>query len=203
MANLAILCYHLHVSGGFFVDGFGGVTFNELLLSVIGLLAFMATFRSFFKSGLKAKKPRRPLPRKGPFRVKSNPLKQYRSPRPDYEAKARARAAEQRLNAPAAETAFNETLRNLGFVENVDYKWQDLLFYPGGYAIIDFPFWRQKVLFEVDGSSHDEPGQRNHDIGRDAYCRAQGFKVVRIKNRMALHDHNLCREIILAELKGR
>lgn len=193
--------FRADIFGSGVVAGFVG----SACLFVLAAWAVMSAFRgSFWKVGKKGPKPRCPLPRKGPFRVKSNPLKVYRPPRPDFLERARQHREEQLEKAKKNpyECAFNGCLRDLGFLEGEgkDYVWQDLMMYPGGYAIPDFHFRKLRHIFEVDGKNHNDPDQFRHDVGRDAYCRSQGIKVTRITNQIALHRPDLCRSIVLAEL---
>jgi very-short-patch-repair endonuclease len=178
------------------------MTFTEAMMFSFCLSSLMSAFKgSFWKNGLSGPKPRRPLPRKGPFRVKANPLKAYRPPRPDFLARAEACRAEQRAKAEQNiyEVTFKGYIDQLGFREGADYVWQDLLIYPGGYMIPDFHFRSRRIIFEIDGRSHAEAGQFRHDMGRDAYCRSIGIRVVRISNTVVRYKPNLCRAIVLAE----
>jgi very-short-patch-repair endonuclease len=141
------------------------------------------------------------LPRKGPFRVKSNPFKTYREPTADFKAIAYQRARAQYMNPTPAEIAFAEILRDWGYVEHRDYELQYVMFYPGNYAIFDCFFVHRKLVWELDGSNHGEAGQQNHDIGRDAYFSSQGIRTIRISNATVLRNAKACRSIVLAELE--
>jgi very-short-patch-repair endonuclease len=65
-------------------------------------------------------------------------------------------------------------LRNRRFA---GYKFRRQL--PVGSYIADFACPSAKLIVELDGSQHAES---THDIARDAYLRAQGFRVPRIWN---------------------
>lgn len=167
------------------------------------LLACLMAIRPCPKMGKRPKKPRRPLPRKGPFRTQWNAFKAYRPPRPDFKAKALQRRLELLAEARdnPAEEAFNTLLVDMGYVEDKDYVRQDLVFYPGGYAYPDFHFRSRKVFFECDGLTHAEPGQARHDGGRDRYFLGVGIRTVRISNRTVLSHPDVARAIVLAELE--
>jgi very-short-patch-repair endonuclease len=160
-------------------------------------------FRPCPKLGKVVPKPRRALAARGPFRVKDNPTKVYRQPSEGFRASAYRRRAERLAHATAGENCFQQILRNMGYVENVDYERESVCFYPGSYEIFDYFFKGRRVAFEIDGSAHNERGQHNHDLGRDEYFARQGIKTVRVTNRIVLGKPDLCRDIILAELKGR
>ena len=48
--------------------------------------------------------------------------------------------------------------------------------------IVDFYCPAEKLVIELDGSVHDNPGQANADYIRDEYLKASGFKILRIEN---------------------
>ncbi|HEY1615682.1 MAG TPA: DUF559 domain-containing protein [Rhizomicrobium sp.] len=52
--------------------------------------------------------------------------------------------------------------------------------YPVGPYIADFACLDAKLIVELDGSGHD--AQRAYDAKRDAFLRAEGFRVLRIPN---------------------
>ena len=49
-----------------------------------------------------------------------------------------------------------------------------------GPFVADFWFKHFKLILEVDGSSHN--GREGYDAMRDAWCRSNGYRVVRIRN---------------------
>jgi very-short-patch-repair endonuclease len=40
----------------------------------------------------------------------------------------------------------------------------------------------QKIIIEVDGSIHDEPGQPEYDLSRQQQLEEHGFRVLRFRN---------------------
>lgn len=173
------------------------MTLPEAILLVAVVLGIMVACP---KLGKKGPAKRKPLPRRGPFRAKENPLKQYREPRGDIRAIAEARRCERLIHATPSEERFQEILRDMGFVEWTDYEREHIHFYPGSFCLFDYYFLHQKIAVELDGSAHDDAGQHNHDIGRDEYFARNGIRTVRIRNRIVLGNPNLCRSIIMAEL---
>ena len=57
---------------------------------------------------------------------------------------------------------------------------------PVGKYIVDFQAPAIKLIIEVDGSQHDEPGQRRADAERSARLAAAGYLVLRYDNRQVL-----------------
>ena len=173
------------------------MTLPELLVALV--VVFMI-FRPVPKLGKKPKATPKPLPRRGPFRVKDNPFKVYRQPNQEMVASAYRRRTEHLANPGSCEEAFNDILKSIGLVENRDYERESICFYPGSYVLFDFFFKSRRLAFEIDGSAHDDRGQKNHDEGRDQYFARRGVKTVRIKNRVVLTRPDVCREIVKAEL---
>jgi len=70
--------------------------------------------------------------------------------------------------------------------------------------IVDFLCAEARVIVELDGTPHERPGQQAHDERRDAFLRAQGFRVLRFSNDLMLGNGNLVldtvRQAIEAEL---
>ena len=52
---------------------------------------------------------------------------------------------------------------------------------PIGPIIVDFAWLSARLVIEVDGGSHGLPGHAEPDRERDAYLKAQGFEVIRIR----------------------
>lgn len=52
--------------------------------------------------------------------------------------------------------------------------------FPIGSYIVDFFSRESKLIVEIDGGGHDLPDQKAKDQERDAYLKAQGYKVVRV-----------------------
>jgi very-short-patch-repair endonuclease len=48
--------------------------------------------------------------------------------------------------------------------------------------IVDFACLKSKLVIEIDGAQHGEPGQLQRDAERDARLAAAGFKVLRFWN---------------------
>jgi very-short-patch-repair endonuclease len=59
----------------------------------------------------------------------------------------------------------------------VDFKFRRQV--PIDHFIADFVCFSARLIVELDGSQHAES---THDITRDAYLRAQGFRLLRIWN---------------------
>lgn len=59
---------------------------------------------------------------------------------------------------------------------------------PIGPYIVDFLCVEKKLIIEIDGDSHYEPGAQERDGKREAYLRAQGFNVLRVGNRQTAED---------------
>lgn len=59
---------------------------------------------------------------------------------------------------------------------------------PIGPFIVDFLCAEMKLIIEIDGDSHWEPGAQEHDRKRETYLRAQGFEILRFGNRETLHS---------------
>ncbi|WP_242125298.1 DUF559 domain-containing protein [Sphingobium sp. Sx8-8] len=51
---------------------------------------------------------------------------------------------------------------------------------PIGPYFADFICREARLIIELDGSSHDNSA--DHDVRRDAYCRAQGYSILRFSN---------------------
>lgn len=192
--NHPVLIYHFSMRLG----ELSNLTLPETILLVLVLLGIMGLLIP--KLGKRARKARRALPRKGPFRVKDNPFKTYRAPNPDIVAIAQARRQERLQNATVAEDRFQEILQSMGFLEWQDYERESVMFYPGSFCLFDYFFKKSKIVFELDGSAHDDRGQHAHDEGRDLYFARQGIRTVRIRNKIVMGNDKLCRTIIAAEL---
>ncbi|NNM72275.1 endonuclease domain-containing protein [Enterovirga aerilata] len=57
---------------------------------------------------------------------------------------------------------------------------------PIGRYVVDFVCFDARLIVELDGRPHDDPGQRAHDRARDAWLRAEGFRVLRFPNDLLL-----------------
>ena len=63
--------------------------------------------------------------------------------------------------------------------------------------IVDFLCFDRKLIIEIDGDSHYEPGAQEYDEKREAYLCAQGFTVLRLGNMETVQDI----EAVLAKLR--
>ena len=68
--------------------------------------------------------------------------------------------------------------------------------------IVDFYCPSEKLIIELDGSSHDNPGQVNADYDRDNDLKTLGLKVLRIENDMVFRHPEQTLEIIKGQFKG-
>jgi len=55
----------------------------------------------------------------------------------------------------------------------------------------------------VDGPTHDDPFQKEHDAARDSWLRAQGWTVLRFSNDLAMGGMDLLLGRIRSHLKDR
>jgi very-short-patch-repair endonuclease len=51
-----------------------------------------------------------------------------------------------------------------------------------GAYVVDFVCFPRKLVLELDGPQHLEPGARDHDHRRTAWLVSQGFRVIRFRN---------------------
>jgi len=54
-------------------------------------------------------------------------------------------------------------------------KWKSTRF------IADFVDEKNKIVYEIDGSSHTIPGRKDRDMRKDAFLKSIGYEVIRIK----------------------
>ncbi|WP_349371001.1 endonuclease domain-containing protein [Salinarimonas sp.] len=54
---------------------------------------------------------------------------------------------------------------------------------PIGPFVVDFACLKARLVVEVDGAHHGEPGHEGRDRSRDRMLRAEGFRVARFWNR--------------------
>ncbi|MBM6594179.1 endonuclease domain-containing protein [Microvirga pudoricolor] len=70
--------------------------------------------------------------------------------------------------------------------------------------IADFLCAAARLIVEFDGVPHERPEQQAHEMRRDAFLRAQGFRVLRFSNDLMLGNGNVVldsvRQAIEAEL---
>lgn len=57
---------------------------------------------------------------------------------------------------------------------------------PIGIYIVDFICFEKKLIVEVDGDSHFQPGAQERDAKREEYLRSLGFTIFRCGNRDAV-----------------
>ena len=67
-----------------------------------------------------------------------------------------------------------------------------------GNYIVDFYCASAKLIIELDGSVHDNPGQASADFDRDAHLRELGYKVLRFQNELIFHHLEEVLDIIKA-----
>ena len=64
--------------------------------------------------------------------------------------------------------------------------------------IVDFYCASEKLIIELDGSVHDNPGQNNADFDRDEELQKMGFRVLRIDNDLVMSQIDTVLENIKA-----
>jgi very-short-patch-repair endonuclease len=74
---------------------------------------------------------------------------------------------------------------------------------PIGQYVADFYCHDRRLVLELDGGIHEEPGQRSHDENRDANLAAQGFTILRFTNDEVLNDLPSVLEKIRKRLERR
>ena len=57
---------------------------------------------------------------------------------------------------------------------------------PIGPYVADLLCFDARLIIELDGPSHDDPEQRDHDRHRDGWLVSQGFRVLRFSNDLAI-----------------
>ena len=72
-----------------------------------------------------------------------------------------------------------------------------------GSYIVDFYCHQAKLVVELDGSQHYDPGEIEYDKKRSQYLRSQGLKVLRFSNLDVLRQFQSVCEAIDMEVKGR
>ena len=90
-----------------------------------------------------------------------------------------------------AETILWRGLRNRG--EGAKFRRQ----VPIGPYVADFVCIATRLIVELDGPLHDEAGQRLHDARRDAWLRAEGWRILRFSNDLVIGGGN----IVLDEIR--
>ena len=87
------------------------------------------------------------------------------------------RARELRKKQTPAEDVLWELLRKRRFM-NLKFRRQHQI----GEYLVDFCCAEAKLVVETDGPIHERDDRRKHDLKRDAYLEALGFRVCRFKN---------------------
>ncbi|MGC3972353.1 MAG: DUF559 domain-containing protein [Pirellulales bacterium] len=93
-----------------------------------------------------------------------------------YDEEARDRARELRRDMNEAATTLWSRLR--GRKKRFVFRRE----HPVGPYFADFWCAAAKLVVEVDGDSHFEPGRSEHDARCDTYMREQGIEVLRFRN---------------------
>jgi len=95
----------------------------------------------------------------------------------------RVRAREMRKTPTPAEMILWETLRDRKILDK-KFRRQFAL----DCFILDFYCQELKLVIEVDGEIHSEPGQVAHDENRDGYLRSLGCTILRFPNGAVIRD---------------
>ena len=95
----------------------------------------------------------------------------------------RVRAREMRKTPTPAEMILWETLRDRKILDK-KFRRQFAL----DCFILDFYCQELKLVIEVDGEIHSEPGQVAHDENRDGYLRSLGCTILRFPNEAVIRD---------------
>lgn len=87
------------------------------------------------------------------------------------------RAREMRKDPSNAEAKLWSLLRNRRLIKR-KFRRQ----YPTGEWVVDFACPALRLAIEVDGPSHDDPNQQTWDELKEDYLRANGWRILRVKN---------------------
>ena len=109
-------------------------------------------------------------------------------------SKLRGRAKEMRSGQTDAEHRLWQLLRANRFE---GYKFRRQV--PLDFYIADFVCFARRLIVELDGGQHAE---NQRDDRRDAYLRAQGFRVIRVWNNDLSTNEEGVAELILASLRS-
>ena len=71
-----------------------------------------------------------------------------------------------------------------------------------GPYIVDFYCPAEKLVVELDGEVHNDPGRQEYDAEREAFLRKQGLRIVRFENREVFEDVEVVREGIALYFRG-
>jgi very-short-patch-repair endonuclease len=72
---------------------------------------------------------------------------------------------------------------------------------PMGRYVRDFVHHGTRLVIEVDGGRHDLPEAQLRDAERDAWLNAQGYRVLRIRDRDAFGNADAVADRIAAEIQ--
>ncbi len=108
-----------------------------------------------------------------------------------------ARAREMRHPQTFAEATLWHVLRN----RHTDFKFRRQ--HPVERFIVDFYCAEAKLLIEIDGESHLEPGQEQYDKARTEYLEELGYKVVRFTNDDVRYNISAVVNEILQSIESR
>ncbi len=72
---------------------------------------------------------------------------------------------------------------------------------PVGRYIADFLCVEHRLIVELDGPTHDDPLQKEHDAARDRWLRGEGWTVLRFPNDLAMGGMDLLLARIRAHIR--
>ena len=90
-------------------------------------------------------------------------------------------AREQRANSVQAEAIIWRAVRDRR-CEGAKFRRQA----PLGNFIVDFLCYERHLVVEIDGPSHDDAEQQAKDRNREAWLKAQGFRILRLPNELVI-----------------
>jgi very-short-patch-repair endonuclease len=105
-------------------------------------------------------------------------------------------ARKQRANAVQAELLIWGAVRNRR-CEGAKFQRQVAL----GSFIVDFVCFERRLVVEIDGPSHDSKERKAGDAVRDAWLRAERFRVLRMPNELVIGSTELAVARIRAALE--
>ncbi len=110
----------------------------------------------------------------------------------------RGRARALRRNMTDAERKLWAELRGHRF-QGLAFRRQS----PIGPFIVDFVCQRCRLIVEIDGGQHFEDAGQKHDMRRDTYFEARGYRVLRVSNLDVLTNREGVLETIAAAITAR
>jgi very-short-patch-repair endonuclease len=116
-----------------------------------------------------------------------NPHKVFNRP------KQLLRRRELRNNLTPAEAALWELLKN-SQLQGRKFRRQHGI----EQFIVDFCCRTEYLIIELDGEVHNNPGQAEHDMMRDARLRELGFRILRFENREVFENTEAVLEMIIS-----